>query len=104
MSEKALRSKAESAGRVLRQKKEVVSFLADPNTKTRVKEVVKPNSVSKTLGKAGVALLLSPDPITDVPGAIMLGASLAMKRSDPLSASSVYAEARKLMSELGSLG
>lgn len=74
--------------------------LGDPETKDKLRQVVRPNSISRTLRKAGVALLLSPDPITDIPGAIMLGASIAAKKKDPMSASSVLEEARKLMSEI----
>jgi len=74
--------------------------LGDAATKDNLKQVAKPNSVSRTLRKAGLALMLSPDPVTDIPAAIMLGASLAAKRKDPMSAASVVAEARKLISEI----
>ena len=67
-----------------------------------LRQVARPNSISKTLRRAGVALLLSPDPFTDVPGAIMLGASIATRNKDPLSPASVFAETRKLLAEMGS--
>ena len=76
--------------------------LADAETRERLRQVAKPNSVSRTLRKAGVALILAPDPITAVPGAMMLGASLATRRREPLSSSSVFDETRKLLAELGS--
>ena len=76
--------------------------LADAETRDRLRQVAKPNSVSRTLRKAGVALILAPDPITAVPGAMMLGASLATRRREPLSSSSVFEETRKLLAELGS--
>ena len=97
-----LKSTATSATRVLKERREVAGSLADAETRERLKEVVKPNSISKTLRKAGLALILSPDPITDVPGAIMLGASFAIKRRDPLSPASVFEETRKLLVEMGS--
>ena len=75
---------------------------ADGGSKNALKQVVRPNSISKTMRKAGVALLLSPDPFTDVPGAIMLGASFATRNKDPLSPASVFAETRKLLAEMGS--
>jgi len=80
----------------------VARGLADAETRDRLRQVAKPNSVSKTLRKAGVALILAPDPITAVPGAMMLGASLATRRREPLSSSSVFDETRKLLAELGS--
>lgn len=77
--------------------------LADIATRSSLSQVVRPNSISRTLRKAGVALILAPDPITAVPGAVMLGASIAARRKEPLSAASVSNEARKLLSEIGSL-
>ena len=77
--------------------------VANKATRERLKEVVKPNSVSKTLRKAGVALILAPDPITAVPGALMLGASLAARGKQPLNPASVYEETQKLLDEMGSL-
>ncbi|HVC26734.1 MAG TPA: hypothetical protein VND40_01095 [Nitrososphaerales archaeon] len=80
----------------------VAECVADVETRDRLRQVVKPNSISKTLRKAGLALMLSPDPITDVPGVIMLGASFAIRKRDPLSPASVFNETRKLLSEIGS--
>jgi hypothetical protein len=76
--------------------------LADRESKNTLKQVARPNSISRTMRKAGVALLVSPDPFTNVPGAIMLGASLATRKKDPLSPASLLAETRKLMAEMGS--
>ena len=87
----------------MRDREAVAKGLADARTRERLRQVVKPNSPSKTLRKAGVALILAPDPITAVPGAIMLGASFAMKGKDPLTPASVYDEAQKIMDELDAL-
>ncbi len=76
--------------------------MADAETRERLKQVVKPNSISRTMRKVGVALLLSPDPITDVPGAIMVGVSFAARGKDPLRPASVFEETQKLLSEIGS--
>jgi len=97
-----LRSSADSATRVLKERATVAGSIADPKTRESLKHVAKPNSISKTLRKAGVALIIAPDPITAVPGAIMLGASLATKGRQPLSPASVYDETRKLLDEMGS--
>jgi hypothetical protein len=85
----------------MRERVEVAAVLADAETGERLRQVARPNSVSRTLRKAGVALILAPDPITAVPGAMMLGASFAMRGREPLSPASVFEETRKLLAEMG---
>jgi hypothetical protein len=80
----------------------VAKCLADGETRNGLRQVAKPNSISKTMRKAGIGLVLAPDPITAVPGAILLGASLAMRGREPLSPASVFNETRKLLAEMGS--
>ncbi len=77
--------------------------MADTATRERLKDVARPNSISGTLRKTGVALILAPDPITAVPGAVMLGASVVAGRRTPLSHAAVFEETRRLIAELGSL-
>lgn len=96
-------SSVKSAARVAADRKEVAVRLGDKKTREALKQVKKPNSVSGALRKAGVALILAPDPITAVPGVVMLGASLAAGRNKPLSSSSVYEEAQQIIAELDSL-
>ncbi|MDG6914524.1 MAG: hypothetical protein JRN03_02355 [Nitrososphaerota archaeon] len=98
-----VRSGVGSAVRIAADKKEVAAGLADKRTRDALKQVKRPNSVSGTLRKAGVALILAPDPITAVPGVVMLGASVAAGRKKPLSSDSVYEEAQQIISELDSL-
>lgn len=86
----------------MRDRRAVAAGLADAETRERLRQVAKPNSISRTLRKAGVALILAPDPITAVPGAIMLGASFATRKRDPLTPASVVEEAGKLLAELDS--
>ena len=86
----------------MRERAAVARALADSETRERLKAVVKPNSISRTLRTAGVALILAPDPITAVPGAVMLGAYFVTKGRDPLSAASVFAETQKLLAEMDS--
>lgn len=97
-----LKSSASSATRVLKDRAMVAQSLDDRETRRSLKQVVKPNCISKTMRKAGVALLLSPDPITDVPGAILLGASFAARGRDPLNPASLFNETRKILGEIGS--
>jgi hypothetical protein len=99
---RVLGSSASSATRVLKEHAMVAERLADGDTRNVLRQVAKPNSISKTMRKAGIGLLLAPDPVTAVPGAMLLGASLAMKGKEPLSPASVLNEARKLLAEIGS--
>ena len=82
---------------------QVARSLSNGETKRRLNHVVKPNSASKTLRKVGMAVLLSPDPlgpIADIPGAVLLGASYAMKKREPESIESVFKATRSLLQEL----
>jgi len=47
--------------------------------KSRLKMVVDPPNMSKTLRNMGVVLLVTPDPFSGIPGAALLGASYAVK-------------------------
>jgi len=86
----------------LRERTTVAERLADVETRDGLKQVAKPNSISKTMRKAGIGLILAPEPLTAVPGAIILGASFATRRREPLSPASVFNETRKLLAEIGS--
>ncbi len=97
-----LKSSASSVTRVLNDRMEVAACLGDRETKSRMRQLVKPNSISKTLRSAGIAMILVPDPFTDIPGLIMVGASFAMRRNEPASLSSVFDEASKLLDEINS--
>jgi hypothetical protein len=100
--QKVLRSSASSTTRVLGERAALAKCLADKGTRDALKQVVKPNSLSRTLRKAGVALILAPDPVTAVPGVAMLGASFAMRGKKPLSPASVFEDTRALLAEIGS--
>ena len=85
---------------------QVARSLSNTETKKRLGQVVKPNSVSKTLKKAGLAVLLSPDPlgpIADIPGVVLLSASYVMKKGEPESIESVFKATRSMLRELQSL-
>ena len=85
----------------MKDRADTATALGDKKTASAMKGLVRPNSPSKTLRKAGVAFILAPDPVTAVPGLVMLGASFALKNRDPVSVGSVFAEARKLLEEIG---
>jgi hypothetical protein len=70
----------------------------------RLNKVSKPNSPSSTLKKAGVALIVvTPDPVTAVPGVALIIASYAAKRNEPAKLDDVAAETRKILRDIRSL-
>jgi hypothetical protein len=93
-------SSASSAARLLVERGMVPGSLADVETRDKLRHLVRPTSISKTLRRAGVGLVLAPDPITVVPGAILLGVSFATRGREPLSPASVFNETRKLLAEI----
>ncbi len=100
---KILASKLESLERRASARIEVADRMGNERTRRSLKQLAKPNSVSGTLGKAGAVLLLSPDPLSDIPAIAMIGTSYIMKRREPLSVSSAVAEAGKTLRELKSI-
>lgn len=74
--------------------------MGSAETKISLKQLAKPNSVSGTLRKAGAVLLLSPDPLTDIPAIALIATSFLMKRREPLSVSSLMLETNRTLREL----
>ncbi len=48
--------------------------------------------------------MLSPDPITNIPGAALIASSYLLKKKEPSSVESLVREARKIMREIESSG
>ncbi len=98
-----LRAGADALERTAQDRAQIANSLAQTETRRRLNQVVRPNSISSNLRKAGIVLVLSPDPlgpIVDVPGVAMLGASYVMQRRQPWSAKSLLNETRVLLEEL----
>ncbi len=89
--------------RTCRDKIGVATAIADPATTKRLRDVVKPPKVAGSLRKTGVLLILTPDPISLVPGVAMVGASFVMKRREPAGLEDLVSETAKMMRELQSL-
>ncbi len=53
--------------------------------------------------KAGVALILSPDPVTGVPGAALLLSAYALKKKEPSSIDTLVRQANKILRDIESL-
>jgi len=100
---KAVSSGVESLGRRVTTKIEVATTMGNERTKTCLKQLANPRSPSRTIQKVGTVLLLSPDPVTDLPAIAIIGASYLMKRHDPLSVGSMIKEADRTLKEFQSL-
>lgn len=64
--------------------------------------VTKPNSLSSTAKKAGIALIAAPDPFTGIPGVALLASSYALKRRDPANLGHLAQETRKILRDIQS--
>lgn len=82
---------------------QVAIAVGDKAVREKLKLVVKPPRLSSSLKKAGVVLVLAPDPLTLVPGSIMIGLGHVARGRDPANLGDMVAETRKMMSELQSL-
>lgn len=103
---KLVKAGANSLARTSQDRVQVARSLSNSETNKKLNQVVRPNSISKTLKKAGLVVLLSPDqlgPIADVPGVVLLGASYVMKKKEPASIKSVFEETQLMLDELKSL-
>jgi hypothetical protein len=103
---KLVKAGANSLTRTSQDRVQVARSLSNSETNKKLNQVVRPNSISGTLKKAGLVVLLSPDPlgpIIDIPGVVLLGASYAMKKREPASIKSVFKETQLMLDELRSL-
>lgn len=96
-------SKLESVERRATARIELANRMGNAQVRRSLKQLARPNSVSGTLRKAGAVLLLSPDPLSDIPAIAMIATSFIMKRREPLSLSSTVVEAGKTLRELKSM-
>jgi hypothetical protein len=53
--------------------------------------------------KAGVALILAPDPFTGVAGVALVASSFVLKSKEPASLGNLASETRRILRDLGSL-
>ena len=105
MEEKRIaRSVADSLTRLQEAKSNVASSIDTKHVTQHLNRVSKPSSPSSTLKKAGVALIVvTPDPVTAVPGVALIAASYAAKHNEPAKLDDLAAEARKILRDLQSL-
>jgi len=94
---------ASSYARTSHDRRDAVGSVSEPAVAKKLRNVVRPPNISKSLKKAGAVLLLPPDPITDVAGVVLIGAAFAMSSRQPLSIESLLVETRKSMRDLQSM-
>jgi hypothetical protein len=100
---KILSSTAESLSRLAETKAEVSDGVDADKVTRHFNGLTKPNSPSKTMRNVGMALLSSPDPVTDVPGAVLIAGSFVLKKRDPTSLNNLAQETRKILRDIRSL-
>jgi len=105
MEEKRIaRSVADSLSRLGEAKRDIASSIDPKGVAHRLNNVSKPGSPSSTLKKAGVALIVvTPDPVTAVPGVALIAASYAAKHNEPAKLDDIAAETRKILRDIQSL-
>jgi hypothetical protein len=89
--------------RASQDKIEACRVAADDRVSKSVRLAVKPPKAASSLRKAGVVLVLAPDPVTAVPGVAMIGASYAIKKKEAAGLEELIEEARRVASDLESL-
>lgn len=89
-----------SANSLLAMRKEITSALGRNELKKSLKNLVQPSDPSKGMRRIGMALLLSPDPLTDIPAAILIITSLLIRSRGPAALSSIVSESRRILSNL----
>jgi len=95
-----VRSKADSLSRVAEARSEVADRVNTAQVSKHVRDLTKPNSVSKTMRTVGMALLASPDIVTDVPGAALVAGSYVAKRKEPTKLEDLASETRKILRDI----
>lgn len=105
MEEKRIvRSVADSLVRLKEAKGSVASSIDTKDVSRHLTRISKPSSPSSALKKAGVALIVvTPDPITAVPGVALIAASYAAKRNEPAKLDDLATETKKILRDIQSL-
>lgn len=100
---KLIRSSTDSVSRLVSEKVHVVKTVNTSPLRRHFDNLTKPPSLSGGMRKVGITLIVAPDPITGVPGVVLLASSFVMKRKEPASLGSLAQETRKVLREIQSL-
>lgn len=100
------KARVSAFARTSQDRVETARAVGNPETKTRLKMVVDPPNMSKTLRNVGIVLLVTPDPFSGIPGAALLGASYAVRGREAANLQSLASEtarAARMIRDLQSL-
>ncbi|MDA4114294.1 MAG: hypothetical protein OK474_09630 [Thaumarchaeota archaeon] len=97
------KARVDAFARASQDRRSVAMSMADSATGEKLRMVVKPPNISGSLRKAGIVLLLTPDPFTAIPGTALLGASYAMKRRQAADLGSLARETARTMQTIRDL-
>lgn len=97
------RAAVEAYARAARDRIDATRAASDPKTRESIRLALRPPKAGTTLRNTGIALMLAPEPITTVPGAVMIGASYAMKRREAAGLEDLVDETVRTLRELRSL-
>ncbi len=95
---------ARSLARQANEMRGVATALDDKKVASSLRALTKPPSMKRTMRKVGVALILTPDPVTTAAGVALVGASLGLPGGDPASIGTLAGEAARLRTDLEDLG
>lgn len=89
-----------STERIARDASETACALAMKDVGASVRATTRESKIHSKLRNTGIALLVAPDPITDIPGLALLVASHIVKKREAVSLNTLSLEFRKTMKEL----
>lgn len=89
--------------RASHDKVDAARVISDRTASKSIRLAVKPPRAGSSLRKAGILLILTPDPLTAVPGLALVGASLAMKKREAAGLAELVSETARTMRELQSM-
>ena len=100
---KLVRSSVNSIARVASERAHVAEAASTSSLKRDLNGLTHPPSLSGNMRKAGVALIVTPDPFTGVPGVALLAASFVAKRKEPANIGDLASETRRVLRDIQSL-
>ncbi|HMD78690.1 MAG TPA: hypothetical protein VKF39_01750 [Nitrososphaerales archaeon] len=101
-AKKVVATSTESASRLVKDRAEVAGNIDAGKVTRQIETVTNPKTPRSAMRKAGIALIVAPDPVTTVAGAGLLASSYAF-RKDPADLQSLALETRKVLRDLRSL-
>jgi hypothetical protein len=102
-AKRLIRSSTDSVSRLVNEKASVAGAVDASSLNQSFDNLTKPPSLSGGMRKAGIALIVTPDPFTTVAGVALLASSSVTKRREPAGLGTLAQETRKVLREIQSL-